>query len=184
MITRLKRKILNKEGSSVIEFALGLMIFVALTAFVVDLLIVGHKRYIIAQETTDISRVLGVQGGVLSSVPTGYPGGSKTYTTSDELSKRIASKLEGTGIENDKWSVILTKYDKQGVAIQRIPLSDKSNLKVDYMESLDIEIKAEYKWKFLEYTIGELAKEQNVGAKRHAVSEFKYNFDEWEGERY
>ncbi|WP_442637631.1 hypothetical protein [Rossellomorea marisflavi] len=184
MIKRIREKIKNKEGSSYIEFAIGLMLFVCLTAFTIDLLFVGHKRFIIAQETTDIARVLSVQGGVLSSTPTGYPGGSETYSNSQRIYKRIQSRLEGADIQPGDWEVHLTKYNKQGKPVQSVLLNKDTNLKVDYMESMDVEIKAGYKWKFLEYTIGEVAKKQNVGAVRHSVSEFKYNFDNWEGERY
>lgn len=183
MINKIKSKLKNREGSSVIEFAIGLLLFVLLTAFVVDMLFVGNKRFLVAREATEISRMMAVQGGVKSITPVGYPGGNKTYTTSRELLKNIDTAMTNAGVK-EGWSVTLTKYNKQGQIIKQGYLTEKTNLEVDYMESMDVEIHATYKWLLMsQFDFVGLKEEADVGAKRHSVSEFKYNFDDWEGEK-
>ena len=184
MLNKLRRKLREREGSSMIEFAMALFIFVIVTAFIVDMLFVGHKRFLIARETTDISRTLAVQGGVASAVPVGYPGGDRAYLTSKELYLKLDDTMSGANIERDEWSVKLTEYNTSGEIIRNIQLTPQTSFKIDYMNSMDIEIDATYNWKLMRIITAGALDEAGVGAKRHAVSEFKYNFDEWEGEGY
>lgn len=184
MLKKIRGKLNNNRGSAVIEFAIALLILVMLIAFVVDILIVGNKRFIVAQETTEIARVIGLQGGVSSIVPAGYPGGNNTYLTSSEMYKQIEEKMKDSKIKNDEWTATLTEYSKTGQAIRRVTLNPRTTFKVDYMNSMDIQIEASYNWTLMSQISGGLLDEANVGAKRHTVSEFKYDFDKWEGEEY
>lgn len=167
-----------------IEFAIALTVFVLLTAFLVDMLFVGHKRFLIARETTDISRTLAVQGGVASAVPAGYPGGDRAYLTSRELFLKLDETMSGANIKREEWTAHLTEYNKAGEKIREIQLTPQTSFKIDYMNSMDIEIDAEYNWKLMRIITAGVLDEAEVGAKRHAVSEFKYDFDKWEGEQY
>lgn len=184
MWKRCTDKLKREEGSSIIEFTIALLIFVLLVAFFVDMLMIGGKRFLIAQETTGISRVIGVQGGVSSAVPVGYPGGDRSYLTSLELYKKINEKMADANIESTEWTATLTEYNTKGQVIRELQLTPQSNFRVDYMHSMDIEISASYQWKMMNVITGGVLNEASVGAKRHTVSEFKYNFDEWEGEGY
>ena len=184
MLKKIKMKLNNKKGSAVIEFVIALLILVTLIAFVVDILIVGNKRFLVAQETTEIARVIGIQGGVSSVVPAGYPGGNKAYLTSIEMYKQIDEKMKGSNIENTEWQANLTEYNKSGQAIRKVILTPQTVFKVDYMNSMDIQIEASYNWTLMSQVTGGLLDVADVGAKRHTVSEFKYNFDKWEGEEY
>lgn len=184
MKEKVMKQLKDKKGSSMLEFAIALLFFVLLTAFLVDMLTIGGKRFVIAQETTELSRVIGVQGGVSSAVPTGYPGGDRAYLTSLELYKQIDDKLEQSNIETEQWSATLTEYNKGGQVLRKVLLTPQTNFRVDYMNSMDIQIDASYSWKLMSLVTGGLLDNANVGAKRHTISEFKYNFDEWEGEGY
>jgi hypothetical protein len=184
MIRKIREKLKNREGSSVIEFAIGLMLFVLLTAFLVDMLMIGSKRYLIARETTEVSRLIGIQGGVSSAVPTGYPGGDRAYLTSLELYKQINERMEQSKIQNDEWKATLSEYNKSGQKIREIELTPTTSFQVDYMNSMDIKIGASYHWNLMSIITGGALDVAEVGAVRHTVSEFKYNFDEWEGEQY
>lgn len=184
MWKRFSDKLKEEKGSSVIEFAIALLMFVLLVAFFVDMLTIGGKRFLIAQETTTISRVIGVQGGVSSAVPTGYPGGDRSYLTSLELYKKINDKMADTNIQTDEWTATLTEYNTQGQIIRELQLTPQTDFRVDYMHSMDIAISASYQWTLMNFISGGMLNDASVGAKRHTVSEFKYNFDEWEGEGY
>lgn len=186
-LNKIKRKLSNSKGSAVIEFGIGLMLFVMLLAFTIELLFVGNKRFNIGQETTDIARVLAKQGGVLKQAPQGYPGGEESYLNSQEL----LSKIEGRMLSADLgtytegvWKVTLTEYDKKGNILREGLLTPSTYFDVDYMHSLDVRIEADYNWVLMKSFLGDTISKTTVGAKRHAVSEFKYDFDKWEGEEY
>lgn len=184
---KIKVKLKDKKGSSVIEFAVGLLLFVIFTAFVVDLLVAGGKRFNIGQEATDISRTLAKQGGVMSAVPKGYPGGSAGYLNSGQMIAKIEDRMIRSGFQRygqGDWNVTLTEYDENGNQVRSGLLTPSSNFKVDYMHSFDIKINGEYTWKLMNVIVGDSLSEQTVTAKRHAVSEYKYDFKTWEGEKY
>lgn len=185
----MKKRLSNDKGSAVIEFAIGLMIFVILVSFTVDLLLVGSKRFNIGQEATDISRILAKQGGVLKETPEGYPGGDEAYLNTNEMLAKIEDRMLGSGLgtyNEGIWSVTLTEYDTNGNQIRTGTLTPETHFDVDYMHSMDVRINASYSWKLMNVIFGRDSEtsKSNVGAKRHAVSEFKYDFDTWEGEEY
>lgn len=184
---RVKELIKDKKGSSVIEFAMGLLLFVTFVAFVVDLLLVGGKRFNVGQEATDISRTLAKQGGVMSVTPEGYPGGDTAYLTSTEMLQKIEKRMKRSGLGeygDGVWFVTLTEFDNEGNEIRSGRLTPNTNFKVDYMNSMDVKISASYRWRLMRFILADNAPDTPVTAERHSVSEFKYNFNDWKGERY
>lgn len=189
LLKKLQHKVQEKKGSAVIEFAIGLMIFVILVSFTVDLLLVGSKRFNIGQEATDVARVLAKQGGVLKTTPDGYPGGDEAYLNASEMLAQVERRMQSSGLgsyDEGIWSVTLTEYDTNGNQIRTGTLSPDTHFDVDYMHSMDVRINASYSWKLMNVIFGRDSQNSkaDVGAKRHAVSEFKYDFDTWEGEEY
>lgn len=177
----------DKRGSSVIEFAMGLLLFVTFIAFVVDLLIVGGKRFNVGQEATDISRTLAKQGGVMSVTPEGYPGGDTAYLTSTEMLQKIEKRMKRSGLgeyKDGKWFVTLTEFDNDGKKVRTGKLEPDTDFDVDYMNSMDVKISASYRWRLMRIILADKAPDSPVTAERHSVSEFKYNFDDWKNERY
>lgn len=184
MWNRIKGKLQERKGSSVIEYAMALMLFVIVTAFFVDILTIGGKQFRIAQEATDTARVIGVQGGISPAVPAGYPGGDRAYMTSLELVKKLNERMEKSGIDQESWKAVLTEYDESGQAIRQVQVNPRTDFKVDYMHSMDLHVEASYQWNLMRIVTAGVLDEVGVGATRHTISEFKYDFDEWEGESY
>ena len=85
MIQKIKNKIRDKKGMSTIEFVLCMIIFVIVTAFIIDLFIVSYKHYIVTTNCTKAARVISIQGGLGNGCPDNYPGGNSNYMTNREF---------------------------------------------------------------------------------------------------
>ena len=95
----------NKKGMASLEFIIGMIIFLIVVCFMMDLLILMWKFNVISQTNTQIARIAGIQGGVRTSTPSGYPGGSAAYISISELDDIISDKFEGSGIDSNEWLV-------------------------------------------------------------------------------
>ncbi|WP_214873480.1 hypothetical protein [Exiguobacterium sp. s140] len=183
----IKNRLSEERGSQFIEFTIALLLFVVFIAFTTDLLIIGGKRFGVNQEVTEVVRVLGKQGGVVKDTPDGYPGGDDMYMTSNELLTKIERKMVSTGLgtrDEGLWQVTLSEYDRSGNLVRTGRLTPETVFDVDYMNSMDVEIRASYQWMGMKLILGNMSPTSNVGAERHTVSEFKYDFDEWKSESY
>lgn len=182
MLKKLRNKLSNQKGSSVLEFAIGLIIFVMIAAFAFDLFFIGQKKFHISTYTTKTARILGVQGGVTTATPQGFPGGDTQYLTSSELTDYIQRAMDGIHIKD--YTVTLKEFDKSGNIVKQTTLGNGTDFQVDYRNTLEINIDATYQWSAMKYISGGILDKSSVGASRNATSEFKYNFDEWDGEAY
>lgn len=171
---RIKRSLKSKKGSSVLEFALGLLIFVTLAGFVVDAIIIANKQHVVSQTANQLVRQIGVQGGVKPAAPAGYPGGDRAYMDAGEMTQMLEETFGGTGIERKDWSMTLKGFNPSGHAIAERTLNSGTNFEVDYRNLFEFEIKFDYNWTIMGQIIPLLKPKQEVIQKRSAVSEFKY----------
>ena len=173
-LKELKRKSKSKKGSSVLEFAFGLLTFVLLAAFVVDIIVVTNKQYTVSQTANQIVRQMSVQGGVKPSAPIGYPGGNQAYMDSREMLAYVQSELNGANIKNDEWTMRIEGFDPNGYPVARNNLSNGTNFEVDYRNLFEFEISYDYKWTIIGQIIPPMGSTRSTLQKRSAVSEFKY----------
>ena len=59
-----------------------------------DLLTIMWKFSVIAHTNTQVARIVGLQGGALTSAPDGYPGGDANYITINELNDIVSNKFK------------------------------------------------------------------------------------------
>lgn len=178
------RKILgNKKGSAMIEYTIGLLLFVSLICFLFDVIIIAQKQYIVSQQTNVIVRDLGVQGGIYSVMPTGFPGTNKNYITSGELYNGVKKHLEDAGLStsNKDWDVEIKTYNKSGSIASLSTLDSSTKVYADYGTPIDVTIYYKYSWTLWGQIVPGLS-EIKTSTSRHSVSEFKYNYDSWDGE--
>jgi 23S rRNA (adenine2503-C2)-methyltransferase len=98
MINKIKQKIQDKKGMSTLEFVICMLIFVMVTAFIVDLFIVTYKHYEVSANCTKAARVLAIQGGLDNELPENYPGGASNYMTNREFKTyldELATQVQG-----------------------------------------------------------------------------------------
>lgn len=176
---KLLSKIKEKRGSNTIEYAIALLIFVLLFAFFVDLALITWKFVVTSQVANSSIKILDVQSGVTTTIPSGFPG-NKGYVTSSELYNNIQKKLKDAANIED-FTVTLKGYDKNGGGTSTTVLGPNTQFKVDYRGRIQMEIQVKYRWGFTKIIPG-LDAEKNIVAVRSGITEFKYNYDKWIGE--
>lgn len=168
----LKKATKDKRGSMAIEMMIGMITFIIVLCFLVDLLMLGWKFAVISQTNSYVTRTAGLQGGIMASAPNGFPGGDTAYISSSEMRADIEKSFSGAKIDASKYSVIVNGADLS---------KGGSTGEVDYREPIDTSIQVKYEWELISNFIpGKLG--QTLSSKRSAVSEFKYRYDEWVGE--
>jgi len=151
----------EKKGASAIEIVAGMMMFLVIMSFMVDIAMLTWKFQIISQTNTYIARTVGIQGGLLVSMPDGFPGGNESYITYSEMESKVKNNMNKAGIEEYSFNVTPGE--------------------IDYGDSIDTRVVAEYKWQLTSNFIpGEIT--NDIKSDRTVFSEFKYRYDSFKGE--
>lgn len=181
--TLINKNLGNKKGSAMIEYAIGLLLLVTLVCFLFDVIIIAQKKYIVSQQTNVISRQLGIQGGVLTSKPYGFPGSDASYVTTSRMYKNVQDNLGEVGIStvNGEWSINIITYAKNGSIVNNQKLTPTTNITSDYNLAMDVILTYKYKWALWGQVIGDSTYRERYSS-RHTISEYKYNYDVWGGE--
>lgn len=163
MLKKLKRFKKDKKGFMAIEIVIGMLMFLAIVSFVSDVALLTWKFNVVAQTNSHLARQVGIQGGLLSSTPENFPGGSSAYVTKSQMDEKIRENFKKAGIKESEYSYSL------------------STNKADYGEMITTTVKATYKWKMISNFIpGDIT--QEITSKRSVMSEFKYRYDDFKGE--
>lgn len=181
--TLIKKRLGNKKGSAMIEYTIGLLLLVTLVCFLFDVIIIAQKQYVVSQQANLLARELAVQGGVYPSVPQGFPGNDTNYIRTSEMYSAVKNNLEKAGFSTTKgeWSVNVITYTKTGAIASNGTLGSTSSIKADYGIPIDVTINFKYKWTLWGQIVPGLS-QISANTSRHSVSEFKYNYDYWDGE--
>lgn len=154
-----------------IEIIMGCLMFLLLFCFLTDLAVLTWKFTAISQTSTYLARIIGIQGGVKTSTPDGYPGGSTAYITSSEMYSSVLKNLESAGIKENMFEV----------KIGDIKLTKNSNISFGYQKLINTEIIIGYKWDLVSnFVPGNLT--NTLSSKRSVMSEYKERYDSWVGE--
>lgn len=156
----------KKKGLSSLEFVISILIFMLLFAPFIDIVVIGVKFGASTQAVQHVTRIVGVQGGMLSSAPTGYPGGATSYNTGSQVDNQVTNMLSKAGIKEGDYSI------KVGGS----PIT--SGVAYDYMDDIDVTMRVNYKWEMLSMMLpGEF--DFYLTNNRSTVSEFRYRYDSW-----
>ena len=153
-----------------------MMIFLITLCFLTDLLILLWKFSVIAQTTTQVARISGIQGGVLLSPPNDWPGGTKNYVTISKMEQIVGDKFATADVSSNEWNV---KIGNEG----NIGKNGRTETnEINYTDDFTIETTVDYRWDFTSNILPFVNLKQTITAKRPAMSEWKYNYEEWDGE--
>lgn len=167
----------DNKGVMVIEAIVGIMVMLGIFCFLLDLLFVLWRSSAVAQLATTVARQGGIQGGYLKSAPPGYPGGDNAYVSLKEMLNHINNQLTASGIPSDKWSVTIN-----GNTFTNNSSSSASTNKIDSKEEVKVILKVENRWKMTSAYLPFIDPVNNISANRIVLSEWKYNYDDWENE--
>lgn len=172
LFKKLKKFKENKKGSLAIEIVIGMLAFILVLSFLMDLLMLSWKFAVLSQTSNYVVRTAGIQGGYLTSAPSGFQGGNAEYVSSSEISKDIEDKFAYAGIKKGEYTVRVNGYNIT---------NGGGTTEIDYRKPITTHIEVQYRWAFIDNFIpGQLT--QTISSKRSAVSEFKYRYDTWVGE--
>lgn len=170
-ILNLKR---DKKGVLSLEVAIGMFILIILVTFILDLVVISNKFYVTSQANNFLSRTVGVQGGLLHSVPEGFPGEDSAYVTKTEMEEFIRRTLRNAGISEEQYRVGIFNADDQLI----LGFNGNGDIvsgdaRFEYGESITTNIDIKYAWvnfsNFLPTTL-----EGDMRTVRESISEFKY----------
>lgn len=162
-----KSLVRDKRGMSSLEMVIAILIFIVLFAAFVDIAVIGIKFNTTTQAVQYVTRVAAVQGGIMNSTPTGYPGGSANYVTRSEMISHLNEVMGESGLEPEDWSITLNGVSLKGGQHQ-----------ADYMQSLQVRIRVNYEWQMLSGMLPGNFK-FFMENQRSTVSEFKYSSSGW-----
>lgn len=161
----------DKSGAGAIEQTIILLIFVMLFCFVYDIILVAYKQYAISEAANTITRVIAVQGGVLSQKPVGYQDATgKTYKTRKQVVDSLSEYLLGMDANLKALEITNTRTNK------KVDLMDNNSaIKIDYKDKFHIYIEYTYSWDLTQNIVPSLAKDAKAVVERYSVGEFNYD---------
>lgn len=174
---KLKKRINNEKGSMLIEYVIGLLMFVVFVAFCLDVLFIGHKHYFIGEEMGNISRTISVQSGAENSTPSGFPGGSKAYKTSSEITDRVTKVARAAGFKDDDWELYIEEIDHNGTTVRSGVLTSQTNFKANYLNKVSITFRGTYRWDVLGAGVPGVNGDRDFNIKRIAMAEYLRDYD-------
>lgn len=169
---KFSKKLKEKKGMSTIEFAIGMLILVTMLIFFCDLFKISYTYYVANQQLNYVARTVGIEGGVHAVEPTGFP--EKYYTSGDVL-KSMEDGFKGAGVKPSDFSVVIRDVNTD----KSITLTPSSNITVDYTKGVNVEVNVKYKWNLLSQILPFVNKDNSFTVKRYVVSEFKYDYNNW-----
>ena len=195
MKERLKSIIKNNKGMETIHYVYILIIVVILLAFTTDVIKIVYKHYRVTQYVNEITRLVSIQGGVVTGLDDlgkgaegrgGFVGGGSNYLTYQELNSSIITYMNNLNIKSNEWSMTIsgTDYDPITKIEREVNVRFPDNtftLRTDYGKKIKIVCSYKYKWELTSHFIPFL-NEGNGAVKRTAVSTFKYDYDTWGNE--
>ena len=168
---KLIKRIKNKNGSMAIEIIIGCMMFLLVMCFFLDVTTLTWKLSVISQANTYIARTVGIQGGIKTSAPTGFPGGNTAYESSSEVLDKVKQSFNNAKIADSEYKIY----------INGITFKNSTNIEADYESILTTKIVVNYKWDMLSnFLPGNVS--HSISSNRSVMSEFKYRYDSWIGE--
>lgn len=169
-----KRKTIkkNQEGVTAIEMVIGVLIFIILLSFMMDILMLFWKFSVLSQTTTQVSRIASIQGGVRDKAPEYWASGDD-YITIKKLNNMVQDKMDTANIETWNVKIDTGKVGTEGVSPTK---------EIDYKSSFEVTSTIEYKWSFVSNFVPGMDLTQTLTAKRPAMSEWKYDYNKWDGE--
>ena len=94
----------NKRGYSAVNVIMCVLVILLTFSLLIEITFLGKRYSYMAQTTTYVSRIIGEQGGIQTSTPSGYMDPS-LYTKSSRLYSTLNSGFSKAGF--DTWAVYI-----------------------------------------------------------------------------
>lgn len=172
-----RKKIKKEEGSSLIEYVIGLLLLIMFSAFCLEFIVIANKYHFVGSEMTELARTVSIQGGIENQTPKGYPGGNKAYQTSSEITTKLQQITEMVGIQNNEWTVTYKEIDNDGKVIKEGTLQSNTQFRAERSHKISLEFQARYRWSVLGMMVPGLSTDRTMTITRMGVSEYIRSYD-------
>ena len=169
-MSKIKKKRKEKRGSAVIEFVFGLLIFVLLFAFTVDMFNVIRKQHVVNSYASSISRTISTQGGIARTAPVNNTG---RYMSSTAIYQKVTKDLDETAKIKD-FEIVLSGYNTNNALQSKVTLTPNTDFRIDYGLRYQVEIEYDYKWTISSQIVPGLDRTFSKTITKNGVSEFQY----------
>lgn len=146
------------------------MVLTCIAAFI-DFMFIEQKIQTTTQAATEVARIASVQGGILTDAPQGFPGGDRVYTSNKNVKDFLDRMFRGVGVNPNDYEIRVNS---------RVIDASNGSDRIDYKTPIEVSVSTNYEYLFL----GRILR-LNPGsftAKRLSMSEWKYDYDRWDGE--
>ena len=165
----------TEKGFTTIEALIAIIVLVPFVIGTCEIIMFGFRKATTAKVATTVSKIIGIQGGTLNKAPDGYPGGEAGYYTPKELQTLIQKQLDTCGIQDGEWELLI---NRQPIISSSMA---KKTAELDWMTEIEVTLKSTYSWPLVS-SILNTSIDTPLYSNRCMFSEWKYNYDEWQGE--
>lgn len=173
LINRIK----NNKGSMLIEYVVGMLVFLIFVGFCLDTVFIGHKHFYMGQEMSTIARTISVQSGAESSTPSNFPGGSTAYQTSSEIITRLEKVAKTAGFKSGEYKLEITETTPKGTIVKQGELKAGTNFQASYLNKITITFTGQYEWGMLSTIIQGHDFTKQLIVERVAMAEYMRDYD-------
>jgi len=115
----------KKSGFSAINVIIGVLVIMLTLSLLMEITMMGKKYGYMPETTSYVSRVLGEQGGLSSSPPSGYPEPSN-YITNHEMYSDLDNMFDDAGFES--WTLVIngTKFTSS----KKMSIPEKGEIRI------------------------------------------------------
>lgn len=178
-LKEIKNRVRNERGAMLLEYVIGLLMFVVFVAFCLDILFIATRYHLIGREVNDIARALSVQSGTTIETPYGFPGGDEAYLTSSEIIDRITKTARAVGFEDGNWELYVEEVDANGNVLRSGVLTPESNFPVDYLNKIRVHFRGTYRWSNSAASgIPGINRDRKMSIERVVMAEYLQNYNE------
>lgn len=179
MLKKVTKQIKGKKGASTVEFVGNMFLFVTLIVTGFELFMMGYRYMTVSNFANELARTISIQGGVNSSVPSGFQGGNgvfSNYKKSSDIVNDINSLANSIGQEPSDITVrIRYQQDGSGAFIERT-INSGTISEVEYGDRFEVIVNYVFRMMYLDKLVS-LPDSITVERRKMGVSEFEHDYE-------
>lgn len=170
----------NQKGMFSVEYVMSFLIFILLFSFIFDLTLIVAQRNRATNILQSMVRVVQVQSGLETTVPTYFPSVGNSYLTTSDFIENSHQLFSNVGIDDSTIQIELSGISAEGSDVSTV-IESGTDVQLKYKTPFTLKLSYQYSFSiWSQFVPGLESCEQTLTSV--GLAEYKQNFDEWEGE--